>query len=101
MDSLRGGIWVNSGSNTTVSVSVSYGIFSIGVTPGKISKTTGQYIASPYIKKPCKLLIHKDIKVTKYKQYRKSTMGTGSKWVFTGYVYTKIPTVNYLSVVKV
>jgi hypothetical protein len=95
----KGGFyWSNSGSNVTVSVA--YGSFSVGITPGKTG-SAGYYIESPYINQACKLMIHKDIQVTKYKQYRRVVMGNGAEWEYIGNVYTKIPSKNYISVVKV
>lgn len=91
--------WSNSGSKVTVTISVAYGAYSIGVTPGSISGT-GVVVTSPYRGQAVKLLIHKDIEVKKYKQYRKTVMGSG-KWEYVGDVYTKVPVLNHYTVVKV
>ncbi len=95
----EGFYWTESGSTGSVTFAVGYGMFSLGVTPGKVGGT-GSYIQSPYVNLPCKLMVHKDIQVTKYKEYRKYVMGDGS-WEYIGDIYTKIPTVTYLSVVRV
>lgn len=99
-NSSGGFYWSEGGTATTVSFTVAYGGFSLGVTPGK-SGSTGTFITSPYSGTPVKLLIHKDIEVKKYKQYREPNMGTTAPWEYIGDVYTKVPTKNYLTVVKV
>ncbi|KQL33984.1 hypothetical protein AN960_20310 [Bacillus sp. FJAT-25509] len=91
--------WSEGGSKVTVTITVAYGAYSLGVTPGTISGT-GVVVKSPYKGQAVKLLIHKDIKVKKYKQYRKAVMGSGT-WEYVGDVYTKVPVLNHYTVVKV
>ncbi|MGG2028360.1 hypothetical protein AB1282_21900 [Gottfriedia sp. S16(2024)] len=91
--------WSEGGSKVTVTITVAYGAYSLGVTPGTISGT-GVVVKSPYKGQAVKLLIHKDIEVKKYKQYRKAVMGSGT-WEYVGDVYTKVPVLNHYTVVKV
>lgn len=96
----KGGFyWSDGGNETTVSFSVGYGVFSMSVSPGKTG-TSGTWIQSPYVNTAVKLLIYKDITVTKYDKYRKPIAGNG-KWEYVGNEYAKVPTRNYLEVVKV
>ena len=95
----KGGFyWSDGGNETSVSFSVGYGVFSVSVSPGKTG-TSGTWIQSPYANS-VKLMIYKDITVTKYDKYRKPTAGNG-KWEYAGNEYAKVPTRNYLEVVKV
>lgn len=71
----------------------------MSVSPGKTG-TSGTWIQSPYVNTAVKLMIYKDITVTKYNKYRKSTAGNG-KWEYAGNEYAKVPTRNCLEVVKV
>ena len=97
--STGGFYWPNGGNETSVSFSAGYDIFSMSVSPGKTG-TSGEWITSPYFNTTVKLLISKDITVTKYYKYRKPIAGNG-KWEYTGDEYLKVPTMNYLDVVKV
>ncbi|WP_088071619.1 hypothetical protein [Gottfriedia luciferensis] len=66
-DAKGGGFyWSDSGSKVTVTISVAYGAFSLGVTQGNINGTR-VIVESPYVRQAVKLLIHKDIEVKKYK----------------------------------
>lgn len=91
--------WSDGGSKVTVTITVAYGAYSLGVTPGTVNGT-GVVVKSPYTGQAVKLLIHKDIEVKKYKQYRKAVMGSGP-WEYVGDVYTKVPVLNHFTVVKV
>lgn len=91
--------WSDGGSEVSVSFSIGYGVFSISVSPGKTG-TSGDWIETPYLNTPVKLLISKDITVTKYNKYRKPIAGSGG-WQYVGDEYLKVPTMNYLDVVKV
>lgn len=91
--------WTDGGYEIDVSVSVSYGIFSVSIARGSAG-SSGSYISSPYINKACKLLIYKDIKVSHYKIYRRPIMGP-NVWEFVNDTYTQVPVANYLDVVLV
>ena len=97
--STGGFYWSDGGNEVSVSFSIGYGVFSMSVSPGKTG-TSGEWITSPYLNTPVKLLISKDITVTKYAKYRKPIAGNGG-WQYVGDEYLKVPTMNYLDVVKV
>lgn len=91
--------WQDGGYNRTVSVGVSYGVFSVSVSAGK-SSSSGRYISSPWTKVPVKLHVAKDIKVQKYSVYRRSKYA-GGQWQFYKTDYTKTPYRDYLTVDRV
>ncbi|MDR7814465.1 hypothetical protein [Lacrimispora sp.] len=61
---------------------------------------SGRYTEPPYIKTAVKLLFFRGITVTKYAKYRKPIAGN-EKWEYVGDEYLKVPTREYLEVVKV
>ncbi|WP_349948564.1 hypothetical protein ABFV83_09100 [Lacrimispora sp. BS-2] len=63
--STGGFYWSDGGYETSVSFSVGYGVFSMSVSPGKTG-ASGKWVTSPYLNTPVKLLISKNITVTKY-----------------------------------
>lgn len=101
--STGGFFWQDGGNNVSLSLSVglAYGPVSVSVSasPGS-SSNTGSYIQSPWINKPVKLFIYKDIQVSQYKAYRKARMGNGG-WEYIRTFETSTPTTNYLEVKKI
>ncbi len=91
--------WTDGGYDVSVSVSFAYELFSVSVSAGKTG-ASGTWISSPYINIPCKLLIYKDIEVSKYQLYRRLIMRPELGWEYTGDSYTTRPTLNYLEVVQ-
>lgn len=71
--------WQDGGYNVSVSVGVSFGNYSASVSLGKTGGT-GQYISVPSTNVYYKLVVSRNIRVTKTKQYRR-LKGT-SKWEF-------------------
>lgn len=91
--------WTDGGNEVSVSVSFAYEMLSVSVSPGQTG-ASGTWISSPYVNIPCKLLIYKDIQVSKYQLYRRLIMHPEYGWEYTGDTYTHTPTLNYLEVVR-
>ena len=91
--------WQDGGNNVSISVSVAYGVFSVSASPGSV-QNSGKWISSPYVGKPCKLLIYKDIEISKIEVYRKRAM-TSESWKLYKTEYPSKETREYLEVVKV
>lgn len=91
--------WTDGGYETNVSFNVGYGGFSLGVSRGKTGGESGKYIKSPYVNQACKLYIHKDIRVSHAKAYRRNYNTTGP-WIFDSDLYASVPVRDYLTVYK-
>lgn len=98
-ESPGGFYWQDGGYETSVSFSLSFGYgpvsMSFDISRGS-KQATGEWISSPYVNKPCKLYIYKDIEVTAYAVYKKPKYS--GNWTFSGYQYVPVETRDYLSV---
>lgn len=96
-----GGFWWKTGGSTSVpvSVSVSFGVFSVIASPGSV-QSAGTYVSSPYVNQACKLLVYKDIEISKVEVYRKRAMTTDT-WTLYTTEYPSAQTRDYLEVVRV
>lgn len=88
-------VWNDGGYDTSVSISISWGAFSVSVSPGHVGGNTG-YSIPALANRACKLYVYKDITTYKYAEYER-LIGT-STWRFTGYRYGHAATRNYLEV---
>lgn len=76
--------WKEGGSNTNVSITLggAYGSVSVSVPLGKTTGSTGRYISAP-TNVNCKLVVYRDVTVTRYAVYKRF-IGT-TKWQFVKY----------------
>jgi hypothetical protein len=88
-------IWNDGGYDTSVSISITWGVFSVSVSPGHIGDSTGCSVPA-LANKACKLYVYKDITTYKYAEYER-LIGT-STWRLTGYRYGHAATKLYLEV---
>ncbi len=84
------------GNSVTLNLSLGWGPVSANVSVGSTGGTTGKFISSPYVNKPCKLFIYKDLSCKRYANYER-LIGT-TTWKFVGYDNVVTPTREYLEV---
>ena len=84
--------WSDWGYESNVSVSVSYGVFSLSVSAGSIG--TGYYINVPVANVYAKLQVFRDVKVSKYHVYRRR-WGTSTWNYYTTEYRTNVVGVSF------
>jgi len=89
--------WSDGGHEVSVSFTVAWGPFSLSVSPGGTG-SSGQIQKSPYTNHACKLIIYKDIQVTRYDFYRKPHSQPNDSWTFFKTLYSQHPVKTYLVV---
>lgn len=88
-------IWNDGGYDKSVSISITWGVFSVSVSPGHVGDSTG-YSVPALANRPCKLHVYKDITTYKYAEYER--LYGSSTWNFIGYRYGHAATRLYLEV---
>lgn len=88
-------IWNDGGYDKTISISITWGVFSVSVSPGHIGDNTG-YSVPALANTPCKLYVYKDITTYKYAEYER--LYGAPTWRFIGYKYGHAATSLYLEV---
>lgn len=88
-------IWNDGGYDKSVSISITWGVFSVSVSPGYVGGSTGQAVPA-LANRPCKLHVYKDITTYKYAEYER--LYGSSTWKLTGYRYGHAATRLYLEV---
>lgn len=79
-----GFFWQDGSPFVELSLGFTFGKVTVNAAKGSVG-STGDYISAP-VDVPCKLIIYKDIKVTKYAVYRKKPF-TSQEWTFDRYEY--------------
>lgn len=87
--------YVDSGNEVPISITCNLGKISVGISSGYVSNSVTGYSVRAIPNTPCKLVVYKDITVTKYAVYERLA-GSDLPWKFVHYVTFAEPTRLYL-----